>query len=156
MLAAVSTATALALLSGLVLIQPGQAQPVETEGRPIDRIAFDGIRTVDPAYLRSVVRITPGTVWDREAIAGACAQLAATGKFEGSPYAEAREEDGRLVLVFVVTERPFVTEIDFVGNSKFKPSDLLDEIELSIGSPISDFYITDAGGQIERKYKEAG
>lgn len=122
----------------------------------IGDVLFEGISAVDPGYLRSVVRITPGTAWDRDEIARACARLAATGKFEGSPHAEARERDGELVLVFVVTERPFVTEIDFVGNSKFKTGDLLDEIDLSVGSPISEYFIADACRRIERKYKDAG
>ncbi|MBN2559305.1 MAG: outer membrane protein assembly factor BamA [Phycisphaerae bacterium] len=155
----VAVCAALAVMSmmmGLSQFGPDHAQNVETEDRVIDRVEFDGIETTAPAYLQSIVRITPGSVWNRDDIARACARLAATGKFEGSPYAEAREEDGELVLVFVVRERPFVTEIDFVGNSKFKAGDLLDEIELSIGSPISDYLITEARREIERKYKEAG
>ena len=154
--AAVCGFFAITSLMGVLQLGPSQAQPPEVEGRVIDRIEFDGTITVDPAYLQSVVRITPGTVWDRDEIARACARLAATGKFEASPYAEAREEDGQLVLVFVVQELPFVTEIDFVGNEKFKADDLYDEIELSVGSPISEFLINMAQRDIERKYKEAG
>lgn len=152
-------ALALTPLMGLFQLRTDQAQPppeILAEGRVIDRIEFDGIRTVDAAYLRSLVRITPGTVWNREEIARACAQLAGTGKFAGSPYAEPREIDGQLILIFMLQERPFVTGIDFVGNRKFKTSDLLDEIELSIGSPISDFFVDQARRDIEHKYKEAG
>ncbi|MFQ5423322.1 MAG: outer membrane protein assembly factor BamA [Phycisphaerae bacterium] len=125
-------------------------------GRVIDRIAFDGLVTVDQAAMLPIVRITPGMLWDTGDIAEACARLAATGKFEGTPYGEPRIEDGLLTLAFVVRERPFVAEIDFVGNEKFKTQDLLSEIELSIGSPISEFLIDDSRRRIERKYKEAG
>jgi outer membrane protein assembly complex protein YaeT len=147
---------ALTSLMGLLQLTPDQAQPVQAEGRIIDHIEFQGIRTVDPATLLRQIDISPGMVWDREKIATACARLAATGKFEGNPYAEAREEDDQLVLVFILQERPFVTEIDFIGNSKFKAGDLLDEIELSVGSPISDYLINQAQRTIERKYQEAG
>lgn len=135
---------------------PPPAVPVSTDDRPIDDIRFEGLRTVDPSYAQGVVRIAPGSIWDRDEVARACVRLAATGKFEDSPYAEPREEDGRLILVFVCTERPFVTAIDFVGNVKFKTGDLLDDIDLAVGSPISEFFINQAVRDIERKYREAG
>jgi outer membrane protein insertion porin family len=132
------------------------ASQIKPEGRVIDRVVFEGLSTVDLAFAQSTARITPGSIWDRNEIAAACARLAATGKFEGSPYAEPREEDGKLVLVFVVHERPYVQQIDFVGNKKFKTSDLLKETELAIGAPISDFTINQAKQEVERKYREAG
>jgi len=131
-------------------------QAPDAEGRVIDRVVFEGLDSVDTLYVQGVVRITPGTVWNRDEIAAACARLAATGKFEGAPYAESREEDGLLVLVFVVHERPFIEEIDFVGNDKFKDSDLLKAIELSVGSSMSEFLINQARQDIELKYQEAG
>jgi outer membrane protein insertion porin family len=137
-----------------VVHQP--ASLIKTDGRIIDRVVFEGLQTVDLAFAQSTSRITPGSTWDRNEIAAACARLSATGKFEGSPYAEPREEDGKLVLVFVVHERPYVQQIDFVGNVKFKTSDLLKETELSIGAPISEFTINQAKQEIERKYREAG
>ncbi len=130
---------------------------VRTEGRIIDRIEFEGLQSVDPAYALSIVRITPGTIWDRDEIAAACARLSATNKFVGNPYAEPREEaDGRLTLVFFVEERPFVVEVDFVGNEKFDADELLKAIPISAGSPISEFFINQSKDDIERKYREAG
>jgi outer membrane protein assembly factor BamA len=135
---AIAVCIALALTStmGLLQPQPGGARPavpIQTEGRVIDRVEFQGISSVDASYLQGVARIAPGAVWNREEIAAACARLAGTGKFEGSPYAEAREQDGKLILVFVVQERPFVTGVDIVGNVKFKTAELLKEIEISTG-----------------------
>lgn len=130
--------------------------PLDPTGRAIDRIEFEGLRTVDPATLVGVVRIAPGDLWDRQEIARACARLAETGKFEGSPYGEPRRREGLLVLTFVVRERPFISEIDFIGNEKFKAGDLLDHIQIGVGSPISEFLVDQARQDIERKYKEAG
>ncbi len=155
----VACAFSLICLMGLLQIRPdvaAPAAPVQTEGRIIDRVEFEGLVSVDAGYLQGVVRVAPGAAWDREEIAAACARLVATGKFEGDPYAEAREDDGRLVLVFVVIERPFVTAVDFVGNEKYKTDELLKAIEISIGSPISEFLVGQARSEIERKYKEGG
>jgi len=153
------SAAAVLSATGLFQVQPplAPARPAEQpEGRVIDAVRFEGATSSDPVYLQTIVRIQAGAVWDREAIAAACARLAETGKFEGNPVAEPREEDGRLVLVFVLKERPFVVSIDFIGNVKYKAADLLKEIELSTGSPISEFLITQAIQAIEKKYREAG
>jgi outer membrane protein insertion porin family len=154
---AVCGSLALASMMGLLQSGPAGSQPpIRTDGRVIDHLYFEGLKTVDSAYLLTVVRIPPGSVWNRDEIAAAAARLAETGKFEGNPYAEPREEDGKLALVFVVKERPFVIEISITGNKKFSTNDLLKEVELSVGSPISEFLINQTKQQIERKYKEAG
>ncbi|MCZ6698545.1 MAG: hypothetical protein O7D94_06420 [Planctomycetota bacterium] len=159
LLIATCSVFALTQFMGLLQLRPDivQPQPVaDPTGRAIDRIEFTGLVNVDPAVLFTVIRSAPGDIWDRDIVAEDCARLAATGKFEGSPYAEARETDGLLVRVFVVRERPFLTEITFVGHSKFKTNDLLNEIGISVGSPISEFLIDQARDQITAKYKEAG
>ncbi len=145
----------LATMMGLRQDSPS-SPPSDLEGRIIDRVVFEHLRSVDTVYAESIVEIAPGAVWDRAEIAAACARLAATGKFEGTPFAEARAEDGQIVLVFVVHELPFVQGIDFVGNQKFKDRDLLKAIELSVGSPISTYLINQARQDLERKYREAG
>ncbi len=156
---AVCSALALTSMMGLFQLVPEDRAapiPVQTEGRVIDQVTFEGLVSVDAAYLQTVVRIAPGAIWNRDDIAAACARLAATGKFEGNPFGEAREEDGKLVLVFVVRERPFVISVDIVGNKKYKTSELLKEIEISVGSPISEYLVGQARQSIERKYREAG
>lgn len=141
----------------LQVVQPAAPRIIPNpEGRRIDAVRFEGAVSSDAAYLQTIVKIAPGAVWQREEIAAACTRLGDTGKFEGNPIAEAREEDGLLILVFVLKERPFVEEIDFVGNSKYKTSELLKDIELTIGSPVSEYLVNQAIQEVERKYREAG
>ena len=150
---------AVASMMGLLQKEPGRAPAASTvnpEGRIIHRVAFEGLIALDPVYLQGVAGIKAGSIWNREAITEACRRLGETKKFEGTPYAEPREEDGRLLLFFIARERPFVVGIDFVGHRKFKTDDLLQEIDLETGSPISEFLIRQAQQQIESKYREAG
>ncbi len=145
------------MLGLLVAPPPKPAQPVDPIGRVIERVEFEGISSLDSTYLQSVSGVKAGDVWNRELIAEACRKLAETQKFEGTPFAEPREDDaGRLVLVFVVEERPYITAIDFIGQEKFKAGELLKAIKLDVGSPISEFLIRQAQQDIERKYHEAG
>ena len=157
----VLAATFIGLASTMGLRQDGPdagqpAGPVDAEGRIIDRVEFEGLAAVDRVYLLGVTKIKAGMVWRQDEIAEACRRLEETRKFEGTPYAEPRERDGQLVAVFVVRERPFIAAIDVVGNKAFKTSDLLSEIELEVGSPVSDFLIRQARQQIEDKYRDAG
>lgn len=155
---------ALTQLTGLVQDQspgepatrPAAVVVARPEGRAIVRIEFEGLTDVDPGYLRTVVQIKPGAIWDADEITRACARLLETGKFEPGLHAEAREVDGQLALVFVVRERAFITAIDFLGNRKFKNKDLLKEIQIAAGSPINAFEIEQARDLILRKYREAG
>jgi hypothetical protein len=94
---------ALSCMMGLLQQVPSNRPPIQTEGRVIDRVQFEGLQNVDAAYLQTVVRVAPGAVWNREEIAAAAARLTETGKFEGNPYAEPREENGKLILVFVLS-----------------------------------------------------
>lgn len=146
---------ALASTMGLFQVGPG-VPPVDPTGRIIDRIEFEGLETIDPIYLQGVAGIRAGAVWNRDEVAEACRRIAATQKFEGVPFGEPREDEGKLVLVFVVAERPFVTGVDFVGNVEFSAGDLLKEIDLEVGSPISAFLTRQATEKIEQKYQEAG
>ncbi len=154
---AVFAALSLTPMMGLLQVQSqDSAASIPTEGRTIDRIEFDGLVTQDAVYLMGEIGMKAGATWDRDQVVEACRRLAATQKFEGTPYAVPREEEGRLILVFVVTERPFLNEITFVGNREFDDEDLLDEIDLEVGVPISDYLTRQAKQQVEAKYKEAG
>ena len=153
------TMVGLASMMGILQVVPdaeSPAKPVEAEGRIIDRVEFRGLTTIDPVYAQGIAGIKAGMVWHRDEIAEACRRLRQTQKFEGTPYAEPREEDGRLVAVFVVRERPFVTGVDIEGNKALKTADLLKDIDLEVGSPISEFLIREAQQQIVQKYHEAG
>lgn len=155
-LSALGALLAIGSTMGLLQVGPTTRPSVDPIGRIIDRVEFEGITTLDPTYLQSVSGVKPGDIWDREVIAEACRKLAETQKLEGAPFAEPREVNGQLVLVFVVVERPYITAIDFVGNEKFDAGDFLKEIQLDVGSPVSEFLIRQAQQEIERKYREAG
>ncbi len=145
---------------GLLQVNPSAAPPVRANldptGRTIDRIEFEGLRTIEPAGLLDTVGIAPGDIWNRDEISAACRRLAETQKFEGIPFADPRMDNGRLVLTFVVRERPFIVSIEFLGNEQFEDGDLLKEIPIGVGSVVSEFLIRQSQQTIQQKYREAG
>jgi hypothetical protein len=106
------------------------ASNTQTDNRVIDRVEFEGLQTLDAAYLQSVVRILPGSMWNRDEIAKACTRLAETGKFDANPYAEPREH-GRLILVFVV--KAALRSRQFNGNHQQQRSARRDRPERRLG-----------------------
>lgn len=145
---------------GLLQVEPSAAPPIranfDPQGRTIDRIEFDGLRTIDAAGLRDDIGITPGDAWDRNKVTAACRRLAETQKFDGIPFAEARTVGSELALVFIVRERPYIVSIDFIGNDQFDDGDLLKEIPIGVGSNVSEFLIRQSQQLIQQKYREAG
>ncbi len=130
------------------------AEPVR-QGQIIRRIDFVGIKYVADGYARSIIKSQVGETFNPVVVEEDVNRLIKTNKFD-SARAEPTVENGELVLVFRCVERPFVEAVEFNGNRKFKTKDLLPEVELAPGSPISEFSIRQAVENIERKYKEAG
>ncbi len=155
----VGCAAALAgVLAGTGMMQQGARpvpQPLPQEGRPIQRIEFIGLTHVAETYARALLKLKPGDPYDRRPVEDDITRLIKSGKFD-DVRAEPRIEQDALILVFRVVERPFVEAVEFSGNRKFKARDLQAEVELSPGAPISEFALTQAVANIERKYKEAG
>lgn len=145
---------------GLTGIEPSAPPPIranfDPQDRTINRIEFDGLRTIDAAGLRDTIGIAPGDTWDRDKVSTACRLLAESQKFEGVPFAEPRTVGNELVLVFIVRERPFIVSVDFVGNEQFDDGDLLKEIPIGVGSSVSEFLIRQSQQILLQKYREGG
>ena len=145
---------------GLLQIEPSMPPPIranfDPQGRTINRIEFDGLRTVDAAGLRDTIGIAPGDAWDRDEVSKACRLLAESQKFDGIPFAEPRTVGNELVLAFIVRERPFIVSIDFIGNEQFDDGDLLKEIPIGVGSSVSEFLIRQSQQILLQKYREGG
>ena len=73
--------------------------------------------------------LEPGDPLDREAIADGYRRLWDSGLFEDIRIELENHGDGEVTLYIVVTERPFVTSVDFEGNKKIKTPDLKDKLD---------------------------
>jgi outer membrane protein insertion porin family len=73
--------------------------------------------------------LEPGDPLDRESIADGYRRLWDSGLFEDVRIELENHGDGEVTLYIVVTERPFVTSVDFEGNKKIKTPDLKDKLD---------------------------
>jgi outer membrane protein insertion porin family len=77
-----------------------------------------------------------GDPLDRESVVDGYKRLWDSGLFEDVRIELERHDDEEVTLYVVVTERPFVTSVDFEGNKKIKTPDLKDKLdELGVEVP---------------------
>lgn len=115
------------LLSGaawLSLPPVSNAQSILSGGRIAD-IRVDGTQRIEPATVRSYMRVNPGDPFDPVRLDDSLKNLFATGLF-----ADVRLEREGDTLIVVVSENPIVNRIAFEGNDRIDDDTLQQEIEL--------------------------
>ena len=143
--------------------QPPQDQPKGPalaaanpgEGRPVKQIVIDGTHLVSEESVRALLRTKVGEPYSRSVVQEDVRALQQTRKFI-NVYATPRLEGDGVVVTFLVTEKPEVESVEFLGARKFKPGDLHEDVELGPGSPLDRFAVNRGRDNIERRYKEAG
>jgi outer membrane protein insertion porin family len=96
-----------------------------------------------------------GDPLDREAVVDGYKRLWDSGLFEDVRIELEDHGDGEVTLYIVVTERPFVTSVDFEGNKKIKTPDLKDKLdELGVEVPRNVPLRSSLLGRIQSAVKE--
>ena len=96
-----------------------------------------------------------GDPLDREAVADGYKRLWDSGLFEDVRIDLENHGDGEATLYIIVTERPFVTSVDFEGNKKVKTPDLKDTLdELGVEIPRNVPLRSSLLGRIRNAIKE--
>jgi outer membrane protein insertion porin family len=96
-----------------------------------------------------------GDPLEREAVVDGYRRLWDSGLFEDVRIELENHGDGEVTLFIVVTERPFVTSVDFEGNKKIKTPDLKDKLdEVGVEIPRNVPLRSSQLGRIENAIKE--
>jgi outer membrane protein insertion porin family len=106
-----------------LLLAAGTATAQPPPGTRIDVVQITGNQRVDAQAIRIHVKTRPGDPLDMRKVDADLRAVFAMGFFE-DVVVEVEEEGGQTVLVFRVTERPLIADVDIKGN------DELDEDEL--------------------------
>lgn len=92
-------------------------------------IVVEGGVTLTVDTVSYYLGLEPGDPLDREAIVDGYRRLWDSGLFEHIRIDVENHGDGEVTLYIVVSERPFVTSVDFEGNKKIKTTDLKDKLD---------------------------
>ncbi len=112
---------------GCLLVAAGLAS---AQDEPIIRdIVVEGGVTLTVDTVSYYLGLMPEDPLDREMVEEGYRRLWDSGLFEDLKIEAEEHDDGTVTLYIVVTERPFVTTVNFEGNKKVNTSDLKDKLD---------------------------
>ena len=121
-------------LSGFVAFAQ---QPQETK---IERIDIRGNRRIPEERIRFYIQSYPGDTYEEERMEFDLRALWKSNFFDDIQIQE-RDGDTGKIITFIVKEKPLIRALEFVGNSSFTESDILDSFkENKVGLSIDSRY----------------
>lgn len=164
---AVGALTPFVLLTATAHAQPAAdaAAPDPYESRPIRSIVVrvpdaDGEfhALEEPAQQRALnnIRSYPGAPYRRATVDNDIRRLNRLGLFASVQTSVQLLDDGSVDLVFTVTERPTVQDVQATGNTRLSDQEIAGQIDLLAGAPIDRFQVDRAARRIEDLYRDKG
>lgn len=142
----------LAALAAAPSVAAAQAPPTPII---IKELAVEGMRRVQEAVVLGRVKAAVGSGFNPTLLADDIRSIFALGFFDD---VQLRVEDfeGGVKLTFVVTERPFVRDVDFVGNRELATTELQEKIDLKLGSVYNPVDVQRAVDKLRDFYEDEG
>ncbi len=149
---------ALVCLGGL-LVCPVHAQaparpPAGTE-IIVKELGVQGNRRVQEAVILGRVSAKVGGPFVPLRLADDIRAIFALGFFD-DVQAKVEDFEGGVKLTFVVTERPFVRDLNFVGNKHLDSAALQEKIDVKLGTVYNPVEVTRAAEKLKEAYEEQG
>jgi outer membrane protein insertion porin family len=116
----------------LIVLCGAQALADAPGGLAIDKIEIVGNRSVTDSQVLAAVHSRVGAAFSSAIAEEDTERIARLPGVEYSYYSTAVADD-RIELTFVVVERNIVRAIMFMGNEKYKPSQLIKELDFKLG-----------------------
>jgi outer membrane protein insertion porin family len=148
---------ALVLLASFLLVPPRAPAQPPTPPRPIviRDIQVEGSRRVQDAVVLGRIKSTVGSPFNPSLLAEDIRSIFALGFFDDVQM-RAEDFEGGVKVVFVVTERPFVRDVDFVGNKKGDRETLQEKIDIKLGSVYNPVEVQRAVEKLRDWYEDEG
>jgi len=141
-----------AILVGLFAVGEGYAQ---TPTLIVQEIEVEGNRRVERDAILQRLTLVPGSPIEARALGNNIRSVYELGFFDDIQVL-AEEVPGGFRLIFVVTEKPSVARVRFIGNDAFDDEELREEVDISRGSILDHSRIRAGRRRIEEIYREKG
>jgi outer membrane protein insertion porin family len=142
-------------LLGLTLLLPitraaAQARPVL-----VKEITVQGNRRVQEAVILGKIQTKIGTTFNPSQLTDDIRAIFTLSFFDDVQL-KVEDFEGGVRVIFVVMERPFVRDVEFVGNKKLNTSELQDKIDLRLGSVYNPVEVQKAKEKLQDHYESEG
>ena len=144
-----------ALVAVLFALRPGAAQQAPPRPITIKDLAVEGVKRVQEAVVLGRVKTAIGSPFNPTLLSEDIRSIFGLGFFDD---VQLRVEDfeGGVKVTFVVTERPFVRDVDFAGNKKLSTTELQEKIDLKLGSVYNPVDVQRALEKLKDFYEDEG
>ncbi len=121
----------------------------------VGAVHFEGLARVSETFCRGQVVTTAGQPFSQTLLDEDVRRLKRSGKFL-SVGTTTDLQAGQLSVTFVVVERPVIQSIEFLGNVKYSDTELLRDLDLAPGDPLSVFAVRQRLAELQQRYQDAG
>ncbi len=143
------------VLFGFGLAEAQQSR--QAQGRPIliKDLVVEGVKRVQEAVVLGRVKSTVGSPFNPGILSDDIRAIFGLGFFDD---VQLRVEDfeGGVKVTFVVSERPFVRDVDFAGNKHANLADLQEKIDLKLGNVYNPVDVQRALEKLRDYYEDEG
>lgn len=131
------------------------AQETEQTRPVIKKIEVKGNQRISTATIKSAIKIKEGDLYDPQAMSQDVDAIWLLGFFDDIEVEVEPYEDG-IKLIFLVTERPVVKDIIFIGNKEIKTKNLEEVVELKRGDYLKHYLLKLGEDKIREIYQKKG
>jgi outer membrane protein insertion porin family len=128
----------------------GQQRPVL-----VKELAVEGNRRVQEAVILNRVQTRIGSAFSPSQLSEDLRAIFALGFFD-DVQAKVEDFEGGIKVILVVVERPFVRDVEFVGNKKIDTAELQDQVDIKLGSVYNPVDVQKAKDKLRDHYEESG
>jgi len=152
---------ALAIFFALTLLWVGGAvSPALGQAPPaapiiVKDLTVQGNRRVQEAVILGRASAKVGSPFVPARLADDIRAIFALGFFD-DVQAKIEDFEGGVKLTFVVTERPFVRDINFAGNKRLDAAELQEKMDFKLGAVYNPVEVTRAAEKLKEFYEEQG
>ncbi len=133
-----------------------QNEDSKTHQGPVSEIRIVGNKSVTEGYIRQQIRNVklrqPLKVTDLQKDLDS---LKLSGKFT-DVYATTERQNGNVVVIFHVVEKPNIQSVQFIGAKKLKEKDLVSLLDFKAGDPLDMLKVRAGIETIAQKYRDEG
>jgi outer membrane protein insertion porin family len=134
---------------------PLKAQEAEETRPVIKKVEVKGNQRISAATIKSAVKIKEGDMYDPQTMSQDVDAIWLLGFFDNIEVEVEPYEDG-IKLIFLVTERPVVKDIIFIGNMEIKTKKLEEAVELRRGDYLKHYLQKLGEDKIRDLYQKKG
>jgi outer membrane protein insertion porin family len=145
----------LSIALATLLVALGAAVSAQERTVLVRDVGVEGNRRVQEAVILGRVQTKIGTAFNPSAVSEDVRSIFALGFFD-DVRVKVDDFEGGVRVIFVVAERPFVRDVDFVGNKRFDATTLQEKIDLRLGSVYNPVEVQRAREKLLEAYEEEG